>query len=103
VGWNPRASAHELWKLGRTRALLDLAGRSHAALRAVLVAGTKGDACIVDLDPTHFVGGSRMATDQLSYTSRADTNQALATQLATKYPRDVILKKQRLGAMLGGH
>jgi dihydrofolate synthase / folylpolyglutamate synthase len=42
VGWNPRASADEQWKLGRTRALLDLAGAPDRALRAVLVAGTKG-------------------------------------------------------------
>jgi hypothetical protein len=26
VGWNPRASPDSQWKLGRTRALLDLAG-----------------------------------------------------------------------------
>ena len=42
VGWNPRASADEQWKLGRTRALLDLAGTPDAQLRVVLVAGTKG-------------------------------------------------------------
>src|SRR5438874_4707868 len=42
VGWNPRASADEQWKLGRTRALLDLAGAPDRQLRVVLVAGTKG-------------------------------------------------------------
>ena len=42
VGWNPRASADEQWKLGRTRALLDLAGAPDRSLRVVLVAGTKG-------------------------------------------------------------
>jgi dihydrofolate synthase/folylpolyglutamate synthase len=42
VGWNPRASAAEQWKLGRTRALLDLAGAPDRQLRVVLVAGTKG-------------------------------------------------------------
>jgi dihydrofolate synthase / folylpolyglutamate synthase len=42
VGWNPRASADSQWKLGRTRALLDLAGAPDRRLRIVLVAGTKG-------------------------------------------------------------
>jgi len=42
VGWNPRASADEQWKLGRTRALLDLAGAPDRHLRIALVAGTKG-------------------------------------------------------------
>jgi len=42
VGWNPRASADEQWKLGRTRALLDLAGAPDRSMRVVLVAGTKG-------------------------------------------------------------
>jgi dihydrofolate synthase/folylpolyglutamate synthase len=42
VGWNPRASAAEQWKLGRTRALLDVLGRPDRQLRVVLVAGTKG-------------------------------------------------------------
>ncbi|MDP8923482.1 MAG: Mur ligase family protein, partial [Chloroflexota bacterium] len=42
VGWNPAASPDEQWKLGRTRALLDLAGAPDRALRIVLVAGTKG-------------------------------------------------------------
>jgi dihydrofolate synthase/folylpolyglutamate synthase len=42
VGWNPRASADAQWKLGRTRALLDLLDRSDGGLRVVLVAGTKG-------------------------------------------------------------
>jgi dihydrofolate synthase/folylpolyglutamate synthase len=42
VGWNPRASPDEQWKLGRTRALLDLAGSPDRRLRIALVAGTKG-------------------------------------------------------------
>src|SRR5437763_12450823 len=42
VGWNPRASPDSQWKLGRTRALLDLAGAPDRQLRIVLVAGTKG-------------------------------------------------------------
>lgn len=42
VGWNPRASPDEQWKLGRTRALLDLAGAPDRRLRIALVAGTKG-------------------------------------------------------------
>jgi dihydrofolate synthase/folylpolyglutamate synthase len=42
VGWNPRASADVQWKLGRTRALLDLAGAPDRRLRIALVAGTKG-------------------------------------------------------------
>jgi dihydrofolate synthase / folylpolyglutamate synthase len=42
VGWNPRASPDSQWKLGRTRALLDLAGAPDRRLRVVLVAGTKG-------------------------------------------------------------
>jgi dihydrofolate synthase/folylpolyglutamate synthase len=42
VGWNPRASPDTQWKLGRTRALLDLAGSPDRQLRVVLVAGTKG-------------------------------------------------------------
>ena len=42
VGWNPRASADSQWKLGRTRALLDLAGAPDRHLRIALVAGTKG-------------------------------------------------------------
>jgi dihydrofolate synthase / folylpolyglutamate synthase len=42
VGWNPRASPEEQWKLGRTRALLDLAGAPDGRLRIALVAGTKG-------------------------------------------------------------
>jgi dihydrofolate synthase/folylpolyglutamate synthase len=42
VGWNPRASADSQWKLGRTRALLDLAGAPDHQLRVALVAGTKG-------------------------------------------------------------
>ena len=42
VGWNPRASADEQWKLGRTRALLNLAGAPDRSLGIALVAGTKG-------------------------------------------------------------
>ncbi|GIW11617.1 MAG: bifunctional folylpolyglutamate synthase/dihydrofolate synthase [Dehalococcoidia bacterium] len=42
VGWNPAASPAEQWKLGRTRALLDLAGAPDRQLRTVLIAGTKG-------------------------------------------------------------
>ena len=42
VGWNPRASPEEQWKLGRTRALLDIAGAPDRRLRITLVAGTKG-------------------------------------------------------------
>ncbi len=42
VGWNPRASPESQWKLGRTRALLDLAGAPDRRLRIALVAGTKG-------------------------------------------------------------
>src|SRR5438105_960792 len=42
VGWNPRASADSQWKLGRTRALLDLGGAPDKELKIALVAGTKG-------------------------------------------------------------
>src|ERR1700716_2382512 len=42
VGWNPRASPDSQWKLGRTRALLDLAGAPDRRLRLARVAGTKG-------------------------------------------------------------
>jgi dihydrofolate synthase / folylpolyglutamate synthase len=42
VGWNPRASPDSQWKLGRTRALLDLAGAPDRRLTVALVAGTKG-------------------------------------------------------------
>src|SRR6266404_9523557 len=42
VVWNPRASPDAQWKLGRTRALLDLAGAPDRRLRIALVAGTKG-------------------------------------------------------------
>jgi dihydrofolate synthase/folylpolyglutamate synthase len=42
VGWNPRASPDSQWKLGRTRALLDLAGAPDRQVRVALVAGTKG-------------------------------------------------------------
>ena len=42
VGWNPRASPESQWQLGRTRALLDLAGAPDRQVRIALVAGTKG-------------------------------------------------------------
>ena len=42
VGWNPRSSPEEQWKLGRTRALLDLAGAPDRRMTVALVAGTKG-------------------------------------------------------------
>src|SRR5918912_442279 len=42
IGWNPRASPESQWKLGRTRALLDLAGAPDRQLRIALVGGTKG-------------------------------------------------------------
>src|SRR5438067_5048386 len=42
VGWNPRASRAARWRLGRTRALLRLAGAPDRRLRVVLIAGTKG-------------------------------------------------------------
>ena len=42
VGWNPAAAPEEQWKLGRTRTLLDLAGRPDRTLRCVLIAGTNG-------------------------------------------------------------
>jgi dihydrofolate synthase/folylpolyglutamate synthase len=42
VGWNPQASPEEQWKLGRTRALLDLAGAPDRRMACVLVGGTKG-------------------------------------------------------------
>lgn len=42
VGWSPRADPAEIWKTGRTRALLDHAGAPDRALRCVLIAGTKG-------------------------------------------------------------
>src|SRR5881227_866146 len=42
VGWNSRASPDSQWKLGRTRALLDLMGAPDRQLRIALVAGTKG-------------------------------------------------------------
>ena len=42
VGWNPRASADEQWKLGRTRALLDRVRAPDRTLTCVLIAGTKG-------------------------------------------------------------
>src|SRR5438105_2135062 len=42
VGWNPRASRAARWRLGRTRALLRLAGAPDRRVRVVLVAGTKG-------------------------------------------------------------
>ena len=42
VGWSRDAAPEEAWKLGRTRALLDLAGAPDRRLRIVHVAGTKG-------------------------------------------------------------
>lgn len=42
IGWNARSSPATRWKLARTRALLDLAGRPDERLVVVLVAGTKG-------------------------------------------------------------
>lgn len=42
VGWSRDAAPEEVWKLGRTRALLDLAGTPDRGLRIVHVAGTKG-------------------------------------------------------------
>jgi dihydrofolate synthase/folylpolyglutamate synthase len=42
VGWSRDAAPEEVWKLGRTRALLDLAGAPDTRLRIVHVAGTKG-------------------------------------------------------------
>lgn len=42
VGWNPASSADEQWKLGRMRALLDLAGAPDRGMTCVLVAGSKG-------------------------------------------------------------
>ncbi len=42
AGWNPRASRAAPWRLGRMRALLDLAGAPDRRLRVVLIAGTKG-------------------------------------------------------------
>jgi dihydrofolate synthase/folylpolyglutamate synthase len=42
VGWSRDAAPEEEWKLGRTRALLDLAGAPDRELRIVHVAGTKG-------------------------------------------------------------
>src|SRR6266498_797493 len=43
AGEHPRrVRSDEQWKLGRTRALLDLAGAPDRQLRVVLVAGTKG-------------------------------------------------------------
>lgn len=42
VGWSRDAAPDEVWKLGRTRALLDLAGAPDRRLKIVHVAGTKG-------------------------------------------------------------
>src|SRR5205814_41516 len=42
VGWNPRGSRAARWRLGRTRALLGLAGAPERRLSVVLVAGAKG-------------------------------------------------------------
>jgi dihydrofolate synthase/folylpolyglutamate synthase len=42
VGWNRDSDPAEAWKLGRTRALLDLAGAPDRRMRCALIAGTKG-------------------------------------------------------------
>ena len=42
VGWNPRVTPGEQWKLGRTRALLDNLGGPDRSLICVLIGGTKG-------------------------------------------------------------
>jgi len=42
AGWSADADAAEEWKLGRTRALLDLAAAPDRRMRCVLIAGTKG-------------------------------------------------------------
>jgi dihydrofolate synthase/folylpolyglutamate synthase len=42
IGWNRDAAPEEVWKLGRTRALLDLAGAPDRRLLIVHMAGTKG-------------------------------------------------------------
>lgn len=42
VGWSKDAAPEEVWKLGRTRALLDLADAPDHQLRIAHVAGTKG-------------------------------------------------------------
>jgi dihydrofolate synthase/folylpolyglutamate synthase len=42
VGWSKDAAPGETWKLGRTRALLDLAGAPDKRMKIVHVAGTKG-------------------------------------------------------------
>jgi dihydrofolate synthase / folylpolyglutamate synthase len=42
IGWNPRASRALRWRLGRMRALLDLAGEPDRRMRVILIAGTKG-------------------------------------------------------------
>jgi len=42
IGWNQNAAPDETWKLGRTRALLDLAGAPDRDLLIVHIAGTKG-------------------------------------------------------------
>jgi dihydrofolate synthase/folylpolyglutamate synthase len=42
VGWNQLAAPDEQWKLGRTRALLDILGAPDRSLDCVLIAGTKG-------------------------------------------------------------
>ncbi len=42
IGWSRAAPAEEQWQLGRTRALLDLAGAPDRQMVCVLIAGTKG-------------------------------------------------------------
>lgn len=42
VGWNPRAGRAARWRLGRMRALLDLAGDPDRRMGVILIAGTKG-------------------------------------------------------------
>jgi dihydrofolate synthase / folylpolyglutamate synthase len=62
VGWNPAAAPDEQWKLGRTRALLDLAGAPDRRLRIVLIAGTKGKGSTAAfLEAIARAGGRRTA------------------------------------------
>lgn len=42
MGWNARASRAAAWRLGRTRALLRLAGSPQRSFTTILIAGTKG-------------------------------------------------------------
>lgn len=60
VGWNPSSAPDEPWRVGRTRALLDLAGAPDHGLRSVLVAGTKGKGSTATmLDALARAGGWR--------------------------------------------